>query len=62
VVARELACLHGDKIVLTSGNPGNLNTDLQRHIPKWQYAMAVCLLVSRHMMLIPPLGPLEPEA
>jgi hypothetical protein len=62
VEARELVCRHGDKIVSTSVNPGNLNTDLQRHMPKWQYAMAVCLLVSRHMMLIPPSGPLEPEA
>ncbi|KAI9435207.1 NAD(P)-binding protein [Russula earlei] len=36
VVARELARRYGDKIVSTSLNPGNINTDLQRHMPHWQ--------------------------
>ncbi|KAH9991367.1 NAD(P)-binding protein [Russula vinacea] len=44
VVARELARRHGDKIVSTSVNPGNLDTDLQRHMPKWQYAIIRHLL------------------
>jgi len=39
LVARELARRHGDKIVSTSVNPGNLNTDLQRHMPRWQFAI-----------------------
>ncbi|KAH9991371.1 NAD-binding protein [Russula vinacea] len=47
VVARELARRHGDKIVSTSVNPGNLDTDLQRHMPKWQYA------ILRHLLLYP---------
>jgi len=46
VVARELARQHGDKIVSTSVNPGNLNTDLQRHMPWWQAAVTVRLSVS----------------
>ncbi|KAH9973111.1 NAD-P-binding protein [Lactifluus volemus] len=36
VVARELARRYGDKIVSTSLNPGNIRTDLQRHMPHWQ--------------------------
>jgi NAD(P)-dependent dehydrogenase (short-subunit alcohol dehydrogenase family) len=39
VVARELARQHGDKIVSTSVNPGNIDTDLQRHVPWWQGAV-----------------------
>ena len=46
MVARELARLHGDKIVSTSVNPGNINTDLQRHMPRFQAAIAVCVSVS----------------
>ncbi|KAH9053024.1 NAD(P)-binding protein [Lactarius vividus] len=36
VVARELARRHGDKIVSTSLHPGNIRTELQRHMPGWQ--------------------------
>ncbi|KAH9053025.1 NAD(P)-binding protein [Lactarius vividus] len=36
VVARELARRYGDKIVSTSLNPGNIRTELQRHMPGWQ--------------------------
>jgi len=39
VVARELARRYGDKIVSTSLNPGNIRSDLQRHMPKWQLLM-----------------------
>ena len=41
VVARELARRHGDKIVSTSLHPGNIRTDLQRHLPSWQDAILV---------------------
>jgi len=41
VVARELARRYGDKIVSTSLNPGNINSDLQRHMPQWQGTMLV---------------------
>jgi retinol dehydrogenase-12 len=37
VHAKELARRHGDKLVATSCNPGNLKTDLQRHLPSWQH-------------------------
>lgn len=46
VVARELARQHGDKIVSTSVNPGNLDTDLQRHMPRWQAAVVRRMLYS----------------
>jgi NAD(P)-dependent dehydrogenase (short-subunit alcohol dehydrogenase family) len=46
VVARELARRHGDKIVSTSVNPGNLNTDLTRHMPRFQVAIMRHLLYS----------------
>ena len=36
VVARELARRYGDKIVSTSLNPGNISSDLQRHLPSFQ--------------------------
>ena len=41
VVARELARRYGDKIVSTSLHPGNIRTDLQRHLPWWQDAVLV---------------------
>ncbi|KAH9973112.1 NAD-P-binding protein [Lactifluus volemus] len=37
VVARELARRYGDKVVSTSVNPGNIRTDLQRNMPRWQF-------------------------
>jgi hypothetical protein len=43
VVARELARRYGDKIVSTSLNPGNIRTDLQRHMPHWQRSIVVRL-------------------
>ena len=43
--ARELARRHGDKIVSTSLNPGNLKTDLQRHLPGWQATLLVRAIV-----------------
>lgn len=43
MVARELARRYGDKIVSTSLNPGNISSDLQRHMPKWQLLMIVGL-------------------
>jgi retinol dehydrogenase-12 len=39
VIARELARRYGDKIVSTSLHPGNIRTDLQRHLPRWQDAI-----------------------
>jgi hypothetical protein len=45
VVARELARRYGDKIVSTSLNPGNIRTDLQRHMPRWQLSIVVRLYV-----------------
>ncbi|KAH9970071.1 NAD-P-binding protein [Russula compacta] len=44
VVARELARRHGDKIVSMSLNPGNIKTDLQRHMPWWQLAVIRLML------------------
>ncbi|KAF8266753.1 NAD(P)-binding protein [Lactarius quietus] len=41
VVARELARRHGDKIVSTSLHPGNIRTDLLRHISWWKNALYV---------------------
>jgi len=45
VVARELARRYGDQgIVSLSLNPGNVNTNLQRRVPRWQHkAMALML-------------------
>ncbi|KZV61496.1 NAD(P)-binding protein [Peniophora sp. CONT] len=42
--ARELARRYGDKIVSTSLNPGNLKTDLQRHLPGWQQTLINLIL------------------
>jgi len=39
VVARELARRYGDKIVSTSLHPGNIRTDVGRHLPWWQYTL-----------------------
>jgi len=36
VHAKELARRHGENLVSTSCNPGNLKTDIQRHLPSWQ--------------------------
>ncbi|KAI9443884.1 NAD(P)-binding protein [Lactarius indigo] len=44
VVARELARRHGDKIVSTSLNPGNIRTELQRHMPWWQRTVLYWLM------------------
>lgn len=44
VVARELARRHGDKIVSTSLHPGNIRTDLQRHLPGWQNVILTWML------------------
>ncbi|KAI0302872.1 NAD(P)-binding protein [Multifurca ochricompacta] len=44
VVARELARRHGDKIVSTSLNPGNIKSDLQRNMPRWQLALISWML------------------
>ena len=41
VVARELARRHGDKIVSTSLHPGNIRTDLQRHMSGWLNTLLV---------------------
>jgi len=46
VVARELARRHGDKIVSTSLNPGNIDSDLQRHLPQWQSSILRWMLYS----------------
>ena len=40
-MARELARRYGDKIVSTSLHPGNIRTDLQRHLPWWQDVVLV---------------------
>ncbi|VDB84628.1 unnamed protein product [Peniophora sp. CBMAI 1063] len=42
--AREFAKRYGDKIVSTAVNPGNLRTELQRHMPKWQDAILNLIL------------------
>ncbi|KAN0136172.1 NAD(P)-binding protein [Lactarius tabidus] len=39
VVARELARRYGDKIVCTSLHPGNIRTDLQRHMAWWKITL-----------------------
>jgi len=44
VVARELARRYGDKIVATSLNPGNIRTELQRHMSSWQNVMLRLML------------------
>ncbi|KAI9442859.1 NAD(P)-binding protein [Lactarius psammicola] len=44
VVARELARRYGDKIVSTSLHPGNIRTDLQRHMPGWQHTIVNWIL------------------
>lgn len=41
VVAKELARRYGDKIVSMSLNPGNISSDLQRHLPSFQNYMLV---------------------
>ncbi len=41
VVARELARRYGDKIVSTSLHPGNIRTDIMRHLPGWKHATVV---------------------
>jgi len=41
VVARELARRYGDKIVSTSLNPGNIRTNLLRHVPGYLLALIV---------------------
>ncbi|KAI0058525.1 NAD(P)-binding protein [Artomyces pyxidatus] len=43
VVARELARRYGDKIVATSLNPGNLRTELQKHLPWFQLQLTKLL-------------------
>ncbi|KAI9434778.1 NAD(P)-binding protein [Lactarius indigo] len=45
IVARELARRYGDKIVSTSLNPGNIDTDLLRHQPGWRNAIVHWLLL-----------------
>ncbi|VDB84625.1 unnamed protein product [Peniophora sp. CBMAI 1063] len=42
--AREFARRYGDKIVSTALNPGNLKTDLQRHLPGWQATLINLIL------------------
>lgn len=42
VVARELARRYGDKGILSfSCNPGNIYTDIQRHVEPWEKAVFV---------------------
>ncbi|KZV62250.1 NAD-P-binding protein [Peniophora sp. CONT] len=44
LLAREMASRYGDKLVVTSLNPGNLRSDLQRHLPGWQHAVVDLML------------------
>jgi len=44
VVSRELARRYGDKLVATSVNPGNIRSDLQRHLPSFQSTMLQWML------------------
>ena len=41
VVARELARRYGDKIVSTSLHPGNIRTDVLRHMSGWRNTVLV---------------------
>ncbi|KAI0058522.1 NAD-P-binding protein [Artomyces pyxidatus] len=43
VVALEFARRYGDHIVSTSLNPGNLRSNLQQHLPKFQYKLTQCI-------------------
>jgi retinol dehydrogenase-12 len=44
VVAKELARRYGDKLVCTSLHPGNIRTDLQRHMSGWTNTLLVSFL------------------
>ena len=37
---------YGDKLVVTAVNPGNLKSDLQRHLSSWQHAAVVRVYLS----------------
>ncbi|OCH84430.1 NAD(P)-binding protein [Obba rivulosa] len=63
VVAREVAKRYGDKgIISLSCNPGNLKTDLQRHIPTFARRIMHSMLYPAHMGALTQLwGGLMPE-
>jgi len=63
VVAREFAKRYGDKgIVSLSCNPGNLKSDLQRHVPGFQRKMLNLMLYPAHYGALTQLwGGLMPE-